>query len=111
MLDKNRTCYIFNQGDNRIVIIDSILNPPGRGEGGGGVGDSLTFGMGVLMCLFGVGEIIWGLKIRPKSAICCLKFRVGEIIWGVIFLLCHFLVSSFSSKLDSLLIGVFVKMV
>ena len=30
-------------------------------------GDSLTLGMGVLMCLFGVGEIIWGLKfLGPK---------------------------------------------
>ena len=33
-------------------------------------GNSLTFGTGVLMCLCGVGEIIWGLKFRgPKCAI------------------------------------------
>ena len=39
------------------------------------------------MCLFGVGEIIWGLKFRgPKCAICGLKFAVGQIIWGLIFL-------------------------
>ena len=50
-------------------------------------GNSLTFGTGVLMCLFGVGEIIWGLKFRgPKCAICGLKFAVGQIIWGLIFL-------------------------
>ena len=50
-------------------------------------GNYLTFGMGVLMCLFGVGEIIWGLKFRgPKCAICGLKFAVGQIIWGLIFL-------------------------
>ena len=55
------------------------------------------------MCLFGVGEIIWGLKFRgPKCAICGLKFRIGEIIWVLIFLVCHcsivqaiFLVSNF----------------
>ena len=50
-------------------------------------GNSLTFGTGVLMCLFGVGEIIWSLKFRgPKCAICGLKFAVGQIIWGLIFL-------------------------
>ena len=47
-----------------------------------GGGDSLTFGTGVLMCLFGVGKIIWGLKFRgPKCAICDLNFGTGKIIW------------------------------
>ena len=50
-------------------------------------GNSLTFGTGVLICLFGVGEIIWGLKFRgPKCAICGLKFAVSQIIWSLIFL-------------------------
>ena len=54
---------------------------------GGGL---LDFSNGVLMCLFGAGEIIWGLKFRgPKCAICGLKFGVGEIIWGTIFLVSH----------------------
>ena len=52
------------------------------------LGDSVTFGTGVLMYLFGVcnlklfgvGGIIWGLKFRgPKCAICGLKFGAGEI--------------------------------
>ena len=39
--------------------------------------DSLTFGVVVLICLIGEGEIIWGLKLRcTKSATCALKF------WG-----------------------------
>ena len=59
-----------------------------------------TFGTGVLTWLFGVCEIISGLKFRgPKCAICGLKFWQSEIIWGLIFLECrcpsHFLVSSF----------------
>ena len=46
--------------------------------------------LGMLMCLFEVGEIIWGLKSRgPKCATCGLKFEVGEIIWGLIFLVYH----------------------
>ena len=41
----------------------------------------------MLMCLFEVGKIIWGLKFRgPKCAICGLRFAVGQIIWGLIFL-------------------------
>ena len=39
--------------------------------------DSLTFGVVVLICLIGEGEIISGLKLRcAKSATCALKF------WG-----------------------------
>ena len=53
-------------------------------------GDSLTFGMVVLICLLGEGEIIWGLKFRgTKSATCALKFGAGLISWGLIFLVCH----------------------
>ena len=45
----------------------------------------------MLMCSFGVGQIIWGLKFQgPKCVICGLKFAVGEIVWGLIFLVCHY---------------------
>ena len=60
-----------------------------------GRGDSLTFGTGVLMRLFGVciwntAKLFGGLKFQsPKCATCSLKFEVGEIIWGLIFLVCH----------------------
>ena len=50
-------------------------------------GDSLTFGVVVLICLPGEGEIIWGLKLRgTKSATCALKFGAGLISWGLVFL-------------------------
>ena len=53
----------------------------------------MTFGMVVLICLLGEGEIIWGLtrlKLRgTKSATCALKFGAGLISWGLIFLVCH----------------------
>ena len=53
-------------------------------------GDLLDFWYRVLMCLFGVGEIIWGLKLEvSKCAIRGLKCGVGKIIWGLIFLVCH----------------------
>ena len=53
-------------------------------------GDSLTFGMLVLISLLGEGEIIWRLKSRgTKSATCALKFEAGLIGWGLIFLVCH----------------------
>ena len=43
-------------------------------------GDSLTFGVVVLICLLGKGKIIWGLKVRvTKSATCALKFGAGLI--------------------------------
>ena len=49
-------------------------------------GDSVTFGTGVLMCLFGVGEIIWGLKFwGHKCATCGLKCGVGEVFWAWYF--------------------------
>ena len=52
--------------------------------------DSLTFGTGAKVLIFGVGEIIWGLKFQcPKCAICGLKVRESEIIWGLIFLVSH----------------------
>ena len=68
----------------------------------------------MLMYLFGVGQIIWGLKFRgPKCAICDLKFVVGKIIWGLIFLICHcpshFLVSSFFRNWTADYFGVFEK--
>ena len=51
----------------------------------------MTFGTGVLICLFGVAEIVWGLKFQgPRCAICGLKFWEGKIIWGLIFLVCHY---------------------
>ena len=47
-------------------------------------------GMVVLICLLGVGEIIWGLKFDgTKSATCALKFGADFIIWGLIFLVCY----------------------
>ena len=53
----------------------------------------MTFGMVVLICLLGEGEIIWGLtrlKLRgTKSATCALKLGAGLISWGLIFLVCH----------------------
>ena len=53
----------------------------------------MTFGMVVLTCLLGEGEIIWGLtrlKLRgTKRATCALKFGAGLISWGLIFLVCH----------------------
>ena len=53
----------------------------------------MTFGMVVLICLLGEGEIIWGLprlKLRgTKSATCALKFGAGLISWGLILLVCH----------------------
>ena len=53
----------------------------------------MTFGMVVLICLLGEGEIIWGLtrlKLRgTKSARCALKFGAGLISWGLILLVCH----------------------
>ena len=52
-------------------VLQSVKSPQRR--------NFLTFGTGVLMCLFGVSKIIWGLK-----------FGIGEIIWGLQFLLCHF---------------------
>ena len=53
-------------------------------------GDSLTFGVVVLICLLGEGEIIWSLKLRgTKSATCALKFGAGLISWGLVFLACH----------------------
>ena len=55
---KNNTKF----DDHRVIVLRLYGNPRG---------DSLTFGTGVLMCLFEVGEIIWGLKFRgPKCAIC-----------------------------------------
>ena len=46
----------------------------------GGLLDFWNGGANVL--IFGVGEIIWGLKFQcPKCAICSLKFWEGEIIW------------------------------
>ena len=43
-------------------------------------GDSLTFGVVVLICLLGEGKIIWGLRVRvTKSATCALKFGAGLI--------------------------------
>ena len=53
-------------------------------------GDSLTFGTGANVLIFGVSEIIWGLKFQClKCAICDLKFLEGEIIWGLTFLVSH----------------------
>ena len=50
-------------------------------------GDSLIFGVVVLICLLGKGEIIWGLKLRgTKRATCALKFGAGLISWGLV---CH----------------------
>ena len=53
----------------------------------------MTFGMVVLICLLGEGEIIWGLtrlKLRgTKSATFALKFGAGLISWGLILLVCH----------------------
>ena len=50
----------------------------------------MTFGMVVLICLHGEGEIILGLtrlKLRStKSVTCALKFGAGLISWGLIFL-------------------------
>ena len=44
-------------------------------------GDSLTFGMVVLICLLGEGKIFWSLKFRgTKSASCALNFWAGLII-------------------------------
>ena len=43
-------------------------------------GDSLTFGVVLLICLLGEGKIIWGLRVRvTKSATCALKFGAGLI--------------------------------
>ena len=71
-------------------------------------GDSLTFRTGLLMCLFGVGEIIFSLKFRGLkcAAIFGLEFGESEIIWALIFLVCHcpnhFLsFKDFFSKLDN----------
>ena len=59
-------------------------------------GESLTFGVGVILCL--LGSVIWGWRnylgskisgLGPKCTICCLKFGVGKVIWGLIFLVCH----------------------
>ena len=51
---------------------------------------SLTSGKCANVLIFGVGEIIWGLKFQsPKCGICGLKFWEGEIIWGLILLVSH----------------------
>ena len=51
---------------------------------------SLTFGKGANVLIFGVGEIIFGLKFQcPKCGTCGLKFWEGEIIWGLILLVSH----------------------
>ena len=43
-------------------------------------GDSLSFGVVVLICLLGEGKFIWGLKVQvTKSATCALKFGAGLI--------------------------------
>ena len=43
-------------------------------------GDSLIFGVVVLICLLGEGKIIWILKVRvTKSATCALNFGAGLI--------------------------------
>ena len=48
-------------------------------------GDSLTFGVVVLICLLGEGKIIWGQKVRvTKNDTCALKFG-----GGLVFLVCH----------------------
>ena len=56
-------------------------------------GDSVTFGMVVLICLHGEGKIIWDLtrlKLQgTKSVTCALKFGADLISWGLIFLVYH----------------------
>ena len=52
-------------------------------------GDSLTFGTGVLMCLFGVLNFgVLNFEVQ-NDTICGLKFGVGEIILDLIFLVYH----------------------
>ena len=64
-------------------------------------GNSLTFGVVVLICLPGEGEIIWGLKLRgTKNSTCALKFGAGLISWSLVFLVCHG-PRQFSSELHS----------
>ena len=54
------------------------------------MGNPSTSGTRVLICLLGLGEIIWGLQFRgPKYAICGLKFGVDKIIWDLIFPVCY----------------------
>ena len=48
-------------------------------------GDSLTFGVVVLICLLVEGKIICGLQLQStKSATCALKFGAG-----LVFLVCY----------------------
>ena len=70
----------------------------------------MTFGMVVLICLLGEGEIIWGLtrlKLRgTKSATCALKFGAGLISWSLILLvivMVQGILLVFFSELHSLL--------
>ena len=53
-----------------------------------GGGDFLTFGTGMFMCLFGVGEIIWGSTISRSHLCLCGVFwnLVQERLCGLIFL-------------------------
>ena len=51
-------------------------------------GDSLTFGVVVLICLLGKGKIIW-VNFEVPSATCTLRFGAGLISWGQVFLVCH----------------------
>ena len=52
-------------------------------------GDSLTFGVVVLICLLGKGEIISVNIEVPQGSTCTLRFGAGLISWGLVFLVCH----------------------
>ena len=70
----NASCFTVNSGSahvthtsvffSRLSPLESILMSvfPLSSDTPRGGDNSLTFGMVVLMCLLGVGQIIWGLK-------------------------------------------------
>ena len=82
----NPSCFSVNSGSAdvahtlvfflRLSLSESIHMPVFALSSNNQV-DSLTFGVVVLICLTGEGEIIWGLKLRcTKNATYALKF------WG-----------------------------
>ena len=90
----------------------------GTGDGGR---DSLTFGTGVLMCLFGICNLgwakfveVWNLEVPDVLSVVWIWGR-RDYLWSDI-LVCscssHFLsIKFFFSKLDGMLFGVFEKLV
>ena len=69
----NASCFSVNSGSadvahtlvffSRLSLSESIHMPVFALSSNNQV-DSLTFGVVVLICLIGEGEIIWGLKLR-----------------------------------------------